>query len=290
MWRIISLVIIGFWLVMTSLLVRYVWFPEGTQFSEVPPSVVFRRFLQQGSAMSTASSLLIYQRDKKIGTANLRCTHERASDYILRLECFFDKGAFPLLQEKVILSLSLKLLNFDQFSDLTGKLRVEQPPIINGKVRLTQAPKVVDFSWKKGELAPVVNGAEDAGINTTMIQAMVAQAMLGGGIAGLQGMPKNPPAPATSALDASSILQVRARERIMDFAGQKSQGHLLEFTVMERWKARAFITEAGEFVLMDLPEGYRLVEPVIHGLAPEYDEEDEEAQIQRINERIEKKE
>jgi hypothetical protein len=148
----------------------------------------------------------------------------------------------------------------------------------------------VDFSWKKGELTPVIKGAEDAGINTTMIQAMVAQAILGGGIAGLPGMPQNRPSPAAAAgQDASSILQVRARERIMDFAGQKSQGHLLEFTMMERWKARAFITEAGEFVLMDLPEGYRLVEPVIHGLAPEYDEEDEEAQIQRINERIGRK-
>jgi hypothetical protein len=44
---------------------------------------------------------------------------------------------------------------------------------------------------------------------------------------------------------------------------------------MDRWKARAFITEAGEFVLLDLPEGYRLVEPVIHGLVRDYDADDE---------------
>ena len=45
---------------------------------------------------------------------------------------------------------------------------------------------------------------------------------------------------------------------------------------MDRWKARAFITEAGEFVLLNLPEGYRLVEPVIHGLIRDYDADDEE--------------
>ena len=265
MWRTISLVVIGFWLVMTSLLVRFVWFPEGTQFSEVPPSTVLRHFLEQSSTVTTintSGTLFVYHYDKKIGLANIRCTRLRpgAQDFMLRMEVFLDKKAVPFTEEKVSGSLSLKLIDVDQFGELDGKIRVERTPLLT------------KFNWKKGQRLPAISvrGAEEAGINDAVIQLMLAQALAGGGV---PGMPLE--VAAAAGADDSGLLRVRARESMMEFAGQKSHGHILEFTVMDRWKARAFITEAGEFVLLDLPEGYRLVEPVIHGLIRDYDADDE---------------
>ena len=256
MWRTLSLVIIGFWAVMTSLLVRYVWFPEGTRFSEVPPSVVLREFLEQSSELNTASTLYIYRGDRKIGEAHLRCirTPPKGPDFMLFFEGRLNQGAVPFAEERVGWSLKLKLLNGEHFGELSGKVHMER------------SPKIVQFLWRKGQRTPTirVHGAEDAGASDMMIQVAMAQALSGTDPAGLAGG------------NAEGLLRIRARESAMDFAGQKSQGYLLEFTVMDRWKARVFITEAGEFVLMDLPEGYRLVEPVIHGLAPDYDAELEE--------------
>ena len=266
MWRTISLVVIGFWLVMTSLLVRFVWFPEGSHFSDVPPATVLRHFLEQSSAVSsavnTSGTLFIYHYDEKIGIANVRCTRLRAGaqDFMLRMEVFLDKNAVPFTEEKVSGSLNLKLIDVDQFGELDGKVRVERTPWLT------------KFHWQKGQRVPAISvrAPEDAGINDAMIQLMLAQALAGGGV---PGMPVD--VAAAAGADGSGLLRVRARESLMEFAGQKSHGHMLEFTVMDRWKARAFITEAGEFVLLDLPEGYRLVEPVIHGLVRDYDADDE---------------
>jgi hypothetical protein len=267
MWRTISLVVIGFWLVMTSMLVRFVWFPEGSHFSDVPPSTVLRHFLEQSSAvgtsMNTSGNLFVYHHDEKIGIANVRCTRLRpgAQDFMVRMECFLDRNAVPFTEEKVTCTLSLKLLNVDQFGELKGKIRVDRTPWLT------------EFHWQKGQRVPAisVHAPEESGINDAMIQLMLAQALLGGGA---PGMPAD--AAEAAGADGSGLLRIRARENAMEFAGQKSQGHLLEFTVLDRWKARAFITEAGEFVLLDLPEGYRLVEPVIHGLVRDYDADDEE--------------
>lgn len=259
MWRTISLVVTGFWLVMSSLLVRYVWFPEGSHFSDVPPPVVLRGFLEQSSSLATASSLWVFRHDEKIGFANVRCSRLTSGrqDYMLRIDGFLDRGALPFADEKAVWRLSLKLLQVEKLSELKGNLRVER------------TPWVLDFHWQQGQKAPEVNlqAPEDSPVNNPMLQLMLAQAFSGGAAPGLLG---------GVATDPGDVLRVRARESEMDFAGQKSHGHLLEFTVMDRWKARAFITEAGEFVLMDLPEGYRLVDPVIQGLAPDYDAEDEE--------------
>jgi hypothetical protein len=132
---------------------------------------------------------------------------------------------------------------------------------------------MTNFFWQKGQRIPSVSvrAPEETGINDALIQLMLAQAFAGGGVPAM-------PAQAAAAVgpDGAGMLRIRARESLMDFAGQKSEGHLLEFIALDRWKARAFITEAGEFVLLNLPEGYRLVEPVIHGLIPDYDDEDEE--------------
>ena len=259
MWRIISLVVIGFWLMMTTLLVRYVWYPEGSRFSDVSPKLVLRRFLEQSSAVSTAGSLWVFHRDKYLGTANIRCTRvsKGSQNFQLRMAVFLEKGAVSFTDKRVSWFIDLKLVDVDQFGGLSGHVRIEGTPWI------------ARFSWQKGQRVPVitVDAPEEAGINNTMIQLMMAQAFAGGGVSG--------GASPLSAAEAEGILRVRATEREMDFAGQKSRGHLLDLTVMDRWKARVFITEAGEFVLLDLPEGYRLIEPVINNLVPDFDDEDE---------------
>ena len=69
------------------------------------------------------------------------------------------------------------------------------------------------------------------------------------------------------------FMKVTAREGSMKIAGQRRKGYVIEFSLMDHYHAKAFFTEAGELAIVELPEGYRAVEPVIHGLVP--DEPDE---------------
>jgi hypothetical protein len=285
MWRAISLVIIGFWLVMSFLLVRYVWFPEGTQFSQVPPAMVLRRFLEQGGASGNLRALHLFHRADRIGFANMSVTRVRedASDYNVRLDGVLEKGTVKSVNERISWTLTLKLVEVDKFDELSLRIRLEpdqpayrsrvqlEPNVagLTGKMRLHQSPPTVHVVWKKGQRMPTITPTGFDNMNDQLMQLIMAQALLNAGA--------SPAAPTAGSESIDpGILRIRARGSAMDFAGQKSQGYLLEFTIMDRWKARSFIAEAGEFVLMDLPEGYRIIEPVIHGLAKEYDPDKEQ--------------
>ncbi len=270
MWRILSLVILSFWLVMTALLVRYTWFPDGTVFSEVPPRVVLQQFLEQGSAVSNAGTLHIYRREEKIGDATLTCrrSREKSTDFSVRVDGVLYRGALAQVEDEIRWGFTLRLIDVDTFGE------------IKGTIRFQDARRIIDFLWKRGDRVPLISLRGNEGdVDSMMMQTMITQMLSGGGagmmggLGGLGGLGQDlGAAPST---DISSLIQMKAHDGEMDFAGQKSKGYMLDFTAMERWKARAFITEAGELVLVDLPEGYRLVEPVIHNLAPDYDAEDE---------------
>jgi hypothetical protein len=62
----------------------------------------------------------------------------------------------------------------------------------------------------------------------------------------------------------------------MNIGGQKRQGFTMEIGAAENLKLKAFFTEAGELALVTLPEGYRLMDQTIYGLAPDYGQEAEE--------------
>lgn len=266
MWRVLTFLIVAFWAVMTALLVRYTWFPEGSHFAEVPPRMVLQRFLEEGSSLSTLSTLHVYQRQRKIGHAAVTSRRVRSSggqqgnDYHIHITGLIEKGSFSGVEENISWRVELKVLNLERFGGAKGQ------------VRMDKSSRILDFLWPPGARIPsfTLKEAGQVVVDDQLVQPMVAQ-MLGGG--GAAGMAENLGIPATG--DAAGLIHVTARESVMSFAGQKSKGYTLDFSVMDRWKARAFFTEAGELALVDLPDGYRLVEPVIHGLAPDYDEDEE---------------
>jgi hypothetical protein len=271
MWRVLSILIVMFWAVMTSLLVRYTWFPEGSAFAQVPPRVVLKQFLEQGSAVSTASTFHIYRQDRKLGQASVSCRRLRTqvdateADFSVRFDGTLDKGATANADETYSFGVELKLRDVEHFAGTRGHVRMEK------------SRTLTTFTWEPGARQPSITVKREGKmvLDDQLIQPMIAQ-MLGGGaaenLAGNLGV-----APET---DIGSLVKVKARETVKVFAGQKSKGYTLEWIILDRWRVRAFLTEAGELALLDLPEGYRLVEPVIHGLAPEYDDEEEPGAVQ----------
>ena len=263
MWRIITIAVISFWLLMSSLLVRYTWFPDGTRFSQVPPRLVLQQFLQQGSAESSAGTFHVYRGERKIGHASVSVRRMRDTstpDYAVRLDGTFTKDAFPTLEENISWGMTLKLLDIENFGEARGHVRLEG------------SRATLNFTWERGQRLPrLAFRSQSTQMDEAMITAMMQQ-MLGAGpdSAVAQQLGIDP----QSKVD--TIITLKARESVMDFSGQKNKGHTLELNALDRWKARAFFTEAGELALIDLPDGYRLVEPVIHGLTPDYDEDEEE--------------
>ena len=256
--------VLAFWLVMTVLLVRYTYFPEGSQFAEVPPRVVMKLFLEQGSKNNT---MHVYHYDKKIGHASIDTRPIRHIDargrepsgHVLRMSGVLEKGMLKSVGEAVHWRLEARLKRMEEFEFLKGHILMDESGF------------TAEFLWRTGDRAPKIwltQGGETMA-QSQMLQTLLEQVM-GGGMA----LPGQSPDSTGSA--AAEQVHMSTREGTMNIGGQKRHGYTLEIGAVDRWRLKAFFTEAGELALVTLPEGYRLMEQVIYGLAPDYGEEEEE--------------
>lgn len=260
MWRTLNFLIIAFWVLMTALLVRNVYFPEGTGFAEVPPRVILKSFLDQGGLINT---LHVYHRDRKIGHAavNPRKMTEDPEDhdYDLLISGLLDKDAFPDFEGPISWHLDLRLDHGESWGGASGR------------VRLMASSTIFDFNWEKDKAIPTFTVKRNGQVvaDDTLVQPFIAQMMLGQTPA-----PTLPDGTAITPQGMEGVFSVKSREGSMKIAGQKRKGYVIELGFMDRYNLKAFFTEAGELALVELPEGYRMLEPVIYGLIP--DDPDEE--------------
>ena len=247
-WRILSIFIVLFWCVMTGLLIRVTYFPYGTSFVEVPPRLVLRLFLEQGSTVNT---LHLYHRERKIGGAAVsarRLHNGGENDFVLMMAGSLDKGAIEGVEGMLGWRLNLPLLNGERWGG------------INGQIRFPDQGGVLEFDWQAGQPTPRFTLRQrgqitaDEGLLQTQLQAMFGQ----------QGLP-----PGMGAGSSADLISVQAREGAFKLAGQKRKGYLLTLGFMDKHQIKVFFTETGELALAELPNGYRALEPVVYGLIPE---------------------
>lgn len=247
-WRLLTLAVTVFWLVMATLLIRVTYYPEDSQFARLRPTDVFKTFLAHGN---TLNALHIYHGDKKIGHASLTprrlSLNDGQNDYMLLISGMLDKGAFETLPGQASWHMSLKLRDGDRWGGASGQFR------------LPDEGTIFDFTWEQDARLPAFTLRKHGEVladsaTLQMLQGPWSQA------------PGSAPQPSSS---EDESIKVGAREGVIKIAGQQRKGFVMEFTFMERYRVRAFFTEAGELALVELPEGYRAIEPVIYGLVPD---------------------
>ncbi len=231
---------------MITLLVRVTYFPEGSQFAQMPPSIVLKMFLDRGAS---GKQLHLYHGEKKIGhvTLDVRRMPEAQSpdDYTLLLTGSMDGGALPDVASSLNWRLNINLREAQRWAGAAGQVRMPGDGLL------------LDFKWLEGKPTPAftlqrrgVLQADDG-----LLQPILGQFNASPGAA------------------QDDMFKVSAREGTMKIAGQKCKGYVIGFSVMDRYKATAFFTEEGNLALMELPDGYRALEPNIHGLVPDDPEE-----------------
>ncbi len=263
MFRALSLSIIAFWLVMTVLLVRSVYFPDGSAFAEVPAQKILKLFMDQGSALNT---MHLYHGDKKIGHASLNAHRfdpkNDGLDYLFSASGSLDKGALPNVASDVSWRLDMRLDKEEQWRGLAGQ------------IRLNAQSTVTDFKWERDQAFPTFT-LKQKGVLIADDKTLSPMLLTLSGQNGLN----LPDGSQASATNAAGLFKTRAREGIIILAGQKRKGYVLEFTVMDQYRAKAYFTEVGELALVELPDGYRMLEPVIYGLVPDNYDDDEQPKM-----------
>jgi hypothetical protein len=252
-WRSLVIFITLFWLVMITLLVRVTYFPEGSQFAQIPPGNVLQMFLDRGVS---GKQLHLYHREKKLGHLTLDVRRmpdaQSTSDFTLLLTGYIEKGALPDVASAVNLRWNINLREARRWAGAAGQIRLPDDGVL------------LDFKWLEGQATPKFTlhrrGVLQA--DEGLLQPMLGQCTTGSGAV-------IPPTGATQ----DDYFKVSARESTMKIAGQKCKGYVIAFSILDRYHATAFFTEEGSLALIELPEGYRALEPNIHGLVPDELEE-----------------
>lgn len=253
-WRVAAVLTVLFWAVMSGLLVRDVYFPEASRFAVVPPRVVIDLFLRQSDTFG--SHLHLYHQRERIGHASFQISHRIKPNH---------QSVYDILSRGVV-----------EQPDDNGRRHVEASwsvaCIIADAERWQHLALTADFPrrdaslkmvWNANQATPevLVKQGERVIMNSQDVKMMLGAgqdgvlamlSMLGGGMAKSSA----PPGETT----------LHAREGLMTLAGRERKCFLLTLPIFGMHEVKMLFTEAGELARIDLPDGYSLLEPTIHGL------------------------
>lgn len=249
-WRLITAMIVLFWAVMSGLVIRDTYFPDHSRFAEVPVPFVFDLFLSEAAAFN--NTLHLYQGQEKIGhtTFALRRmegkTEEQEPIYAIVAN---GSVAMPETAEKTEIGFRLngELMSGEKWQ----RFEIQ----INAPQNETEAV----IAWKDGDKLPqmeVKKGGKVI-INSAMAQTLMDSPAASSLITQL--LPAN-------SLPQATAMRLHAREGRLELAAKQRRCYIITGTFMQGYEAKFYFTEIGELARVDLPGGYRLLEPMLHGL------------------------
>ena len=255
-WRSISAAIVLFWAVMTGLIIRDAYFPDSSRFAEVPPKFVFELFLNQAAAFN--NSLHLYHEKEKTGhaTFSLRRLPDKEGSpiYGLRSNGSFSSPGEGGKKADTAFQVSAELEDAKQWH----RFEIET---VDPTTHTT-----ANVKWKRGDAFPEIEVAKNGTIimNSQMAQALLALQGGAGNAGEWDWLVKQ--SGSSGMLEAMNL---RAHEGLMDLAGRQRRCYIVSAGMPGMYEVKVFFTELGELARIELPQGYRLLEPMMHGMEPE---------------------
>lgn len=240
-WRIISALIVGFWAVMAGLLVRDIYFPEESRFAAVPPRRVLDLFLDHNRLLNT---LHLFHEKDRAGHASFSV---RLRDREPDAPQVYDLQASGLIEEKAW-NTGAGNISWQLSLDL---VEGEHPAALTLRVNLDASRTSVLVLWKEGDARPFFE-VRNNGVLAADSNSMAAMMPMLGAVSGLPA--------------GANAVSITAREGIITLAGRQRRCYVLRLNMTEAYEIKAIFTQAGELARVDLPQGFHLLEPMMHGL------------------------
>lgn len=249
-WRLTTAMIVLFWAVMSGLVIRDTYFPDHSRFAEVPVRFVFDLFLSEAAAFN--NTLHLYQGQEKIGhtTFALRRTDGKTEEQE-PVYAIVANGSLtvPGTAEKTEFGFRLN-------GELMGGEKWQKFEI---QINAPQSETEAVIAWKDGDKLPQMEVKKGGKVimNSAMAQTMMDSPAVSGLITQL--LPAN-------SLSRATGMCLHAREGRLELAAKQRRCYIITCTLMQDYEAQFYFTEIGELARVDLPGGYRLLEPMLHGL------------------------
>ncbi|MDB6071199.1 MAG: hypothetical protein JWL81_2370 [Verrucomicrobiales bacterium] len=255
--RLLTIVIISFWFVMTGMLMKSIWFPADSLLAEVQPGAVFQLIAARGEA----SVLDIYDDRKIVGHLNIQTNRFRHSQ---RHTIKVRMNGKVSLTHPLLAGTSLEIMSWVDF-DHAGEILAFDAQFSTGRnalvLKMSQtnraaAPEIVltnnlkvifdskTFPTDKLESNPVISLLlATVGITPTELEAMRKQAET-----------------------QASEFEIVAREGSFDLNGNERQGYILKMGLPGRPGFRLCVENTGEIVRLETPTTFQLITETIRPL------------------------
>ncbi len=250
-WRVVGSLGVVFWAVMTGLLIRDTYFPEASRFSEVPPRMVIDLFL---SHPDLGKTLDVFRDNERAGHASVTIRREtevdaRPSIHELRITGQIEGAAIGMDDRALTYHLDSEIEDTTKWRRITLLLHwsASASARADDDIRL-------HFSWRENQPRPAFEVRRGGEIIMDMDSAL----------ASVPGLTAANLLPAISSSTNTPPAKIKAREGVIALAGRERKCYFLEMTFLDTHTARMVFTEAGELARVDLPQGWRMLEPNIH--------------------------
>ncbi|MBL9130853.1 MAG: hypothetical protein JNG86_06630 [Verrucomicrobiaceae bacterium] len=242
---------------MTGLLVRDAYFPDESRFAEVPPRYVFDLFLKQAEV--NADTLHLYHREEKIGHATLNISSSGSGD--VKVYAWIARGIIERLQQKG--EAVNATWEFSGLMDAQGNW--DEVEFLAAMPRQNASVKM---RWQEGSAFPNVTVQQDGktvldskNIGLLMALGVTGAQGAGGDLLKALGQMNGPPQEMES-------FRLSAREGSIELAGRERKCFVVTAPLPGGQEVRMIFGETGELARIELPQDYRLLEPMIHGMIP----------------------
>lgn len=248
--RILSVLIIGFWLTMSGLLMQSVWFPADSHLTLVNPGAV----LQLITARGENSALDIYEDRRIVGNLTVQAVsiplHLR-SKMKLRLNGRINLDRAPLAGTSLLLDSWLELDHAGNIQALSLHLKTINPAF---SLTLSQAgpeqPPAVLLQQNERVLLDSTIPAEGTLDSNPMVALLLGT--LGISLPDLGSLRQQ-------AETRAAAMVLEARQGEFDLNGNPRQGYILKIGQAGQPGFRLCVENSGEIVLLETPTTYRLV-------------------------------
>ena len=255
LWRLATVLILLFWAVMTVLLVRRTYFPAETEQVAVPVKLVMQRLAANHPPGGTLQLLQGRQRCGNTSYSLLDYPLKGPrKGYTWQVGGAVENGERNQPESRITWNFS---------GDFTDDEHWER---ISLSVRSSSADTTVNVGWRQGQDLPEIEVRKAGALVMDTTQAL-AQAKGSPMMTGLGGFTSMIPGFGGSpVVSLERLIRVSARQASMPLGGRRRKAFALTFSLMGLYQAKAWVTEAGELVRVDLPQDYRLVDLMVLGL------------------------
>lgn len=256
-WRAVAAFAILFWAVMTGLLISDVYFSDDPRFAGVPTSFILERFLQQAEA--DVNTFHLYHGADRIGHANLTVGSSRFSDGAVR---------YHWLVRGVVERLQAKSERFDITWEFTGlSNRLGEFSRMEFTASMAKQEASVNVQWSTGDKFPSVKVTR-GGVG--LVDTQNSGLLMALGFAGMDMKGDRDWRQIVGTLHGNSSgggeFHFTAFEDEVVLKGRKRRCFRVTAPLPGGQMLGMVFAETGELARIDLPQDYRLIEPMIHGV------------------------